>query len=163
MSNSDQSLNVTGGVVRIANESDASQLMKLYRELNPDDPVIPLATFTEHLKSIVTSKNNIVFVLEVGGNLVSSCYLNVIPNLSRNLASYATLENVVTHEPFRRRSYGTTVVKYALDTAWARGCYKVMLQTGSKNQSKHLFYQKCGFKQGEKLGFIAKNDPGQAA
>lgn len=160
MSNPDTTLLRANEIVRTANELDALQLMRLYRDLNPDDPIVPLALFTEHLKHIISSKDNIIFVVEVDGLLVSSCYLNIIPNLSRSFAPYAILENVVTYEPYRRRSYGTTVVKYALEIAWGKGCYKVMLQTGSKNPLKHMFYQKCGFKQGEKFGFVARSGVG---
>ena len=43
-----------------------------------------------------------------------------------------------------------------LDTAWSRGCYKVVLLTGSSNPSTHAFYRACGFSAGTKTGYVAK-------
>ena len=42
----------------------------------------------------------------------------------------------------------------ALQYAWDNGCYKVMLQTGSKRVSTHNFYKSCGFDGEEKFGYI---------
>jgi hypothetical protein len=46
---------------------------------------------------------------------------------------------------------------FALESAWKAGCYKIMLQTGSKKESTHKFYASCGFVEGEKFAFHAKN------
>jgi hypothetical protein len=48
-------------------------------------------------------------------------------------------------------------VAFALESAWKAGCYKVMLQTGSKKESTHKFYSSCGFAGGEKFAFNARN------
>ena len=40
--------------------------------------------------------------------------------------------------------------------AWKEGCYKAMLQTGSKQESTHAFYRACGFRADEKTGYVAR-------
>ena len=67
------------------------------------------------------------------------------------------IENVVTHEKFRRKGYATEVLKNALAYAWKNRCYKTMLLTGSKNPGIHDFYEKVGFRKDIKMGFNAKN------
>jgi hypothetical protein len=47
------------------------------------------------------------------------------------------------------------VLKFALAEAWAAGCYKVMLATGSREEATLRFYEKAGFLRGVKTGFIA--------
>ena len=95
--------------------------------------------------------------MEEKGKIISTCYLNIVPNLTRNASPYAIIENVVTDEMFRKQGFGKMTIQFALDYAWKAGCYKVMLQTGSRKESTHEFYESCGFVAGEKFGFIAKN------
>jgi GNAT superfamily N-acetyltransferase len=96
-------------------------------------------------------------VLEENGKIISTCYLNIIPNLTRNASPYAVIENVVTDLAFRNQGFGQKLMKFALESAWKAGCYKVMLQTGSKREGTHKFYAACGFVEGEKFAFNARN------
>ena len=89
------------------------------------------------------------------GSLVATCTLIIIPNLTRGGRSYGLIENVVTHPDYRRRELGTAVLRRALEVAWERNCYKVMLLTGSKNEATLQFYEKVGFQRGVKTGFVA--------
>ena len=98
-----------------------------------------------------------ILVLEENGKIISTCYLNIIPNLTRNASPYAVIENVVTDLAFRNQGFGQKLMKFALESAWKAGCYKVMLQTGSKREGTHKFYAACGFVEGGKFAFNARN------
>jgi GNAT superfamily N-acetyltransferase len=93
----------------------------------------------------------------VQGRIVATCYVNLIPNLTRNAAPYAIIENVVTDTDHRNQGIGKTVVQCALAYAWEAGCYKVMLQTGSRRASTHAFYKTCGFSGNDKFAFVARS------
>jgi GNAT superfamily N-acetyltransferase len=69
--------------------------------------------------------------------------LVVIPNLTRNGASYALIENVVTHRDAiaKRGHAAAALIAHAIETAWDAGCYKVMLLTGSKDPATLRFYE----------------------
>ena len=90
---------------------------------------------------------------------MSTCTLILVPNLTRGGRPYGLIENVVTHPDYRRRGLGTSVLKRALQAAWERNCYKVMLLTGSKNEATLRFYEKAGFARGVKTGFVARPAP----
>ncbi|MEM9777502.1 MAG: GNAT family N-acetyltransferase [Chloroflexota bacterium] len=135
---------------------DVNFLQALYRELQPFDPVLSMAVFEQKLAQIINREGMNIFVLESAGQVVSSCYLNVIPNLTRSAAPYAVIENVVTLESARGRGFGKQVLQYAIDAAWEAGCYKVMLMTGSKNLATHAFYRACGFSADEKQAYIIR-------
>ena len=96
-------------------------------------------------------------MLEESGRIVSTCYLNIIPNLTRSSRSYAVIENVVTDQAFRGSGYGKRIIQHAIDYAWQMGCYKVMLMTGSKEESTHAFYRACGFDGDEKQAYIVRS------
>jgi GNAT superfamily N-acetyltransferase len=96
----------------------------------------------------------------VGDRLVSSCTATVIPNLTRGCRPYALIENVVTHGDFRSRGYGKAVLQAALDFAWGRNCYKVMLMTGRLDEGTFGFYESVGFRRDKKQAFVMEpNSP----
>jgi GNAT superfamily N-acetyltransferase len=92
-------------------------------------------------------------VAEADGRLVSSCSLSIIPNLTRGGRPYAVIENVVTDADWRRRGLGRQVLAAATAQAWAAGCYKVMLATGSRREATLQFYEGAGFERGAKTYF----------
>lgn len=142
--------------IRKAEAKDFDRIIELYRQLQPSDPVLSDGTDRAVFDQILRSSWLSLFVLEDCGLIQSTCYLNVIPNITRSAKPYAIIENVVTDASVRRRGYGRFVVTHAVAEAWASGCYKVMLQTGSKRGSTHAFYWACGFSGDEKQAYIAR-------
>jgi len=145
-----------GRLVRAATLADLPALLVLYRQLHPDDPAIEPSLCRPVFDEILANPKLELIVAELDGAVVATCYLNIIPNLSRSLSPYGVLENVVTEQRLRGQGLGQAIVKHALTRAWARGCYKVMLQTGSRQESTHAFYRACGFRADEKFAFLAR-------
>ncbi len=94
------------------------------------------------------------FVGEYKNKIVSSCFLIIIPQLTRAGLPYGFIENVITHKLFRRKGFATDVLEYSLKFAWEENCYQVMLMTGNKKEEATKLYTKVGFKRGIKRGFI---------
>ena len=143
-------------LVREAKSQDFDALMRLYRQLHADDPILSDGSDREVFARIQRSDNLHLFLLEADGRIHSTCYLNIIPNITRSARPFAIIENVVTDASQRGRGFGTRVVRHALDFAWSQGCYKAMLQTASKEESTHAFYRACGFSANEKVGYVAR-------
>lgn len=137
--------------------SDLPDLLALYRYLHPHDPQPALdEELLRHWEAILGNPALHYVVARSDGSLVSTCALTVILNLTRGTRPYGIIENVVTHPDYRGRGIGTQVLQYALELAWQSDCYKVMLLTGSKQESTLAFYERAGFVRGEKTGFVAK-------
>ena len=92
----------------------------------------------------------------VHDELVTSCVLVTVLNLTRGCKPYGLIENVVTHAAHRNRGYGKAVLAEALSFAWSQGCYKVMLMTGRKDEHTLRFYEQAGFDRHGKQAFVAK-------
>jgi GNAT superfamily N-acetyltransferase len=141
---------------RAARASDFEGVMRLYRQLHPDDPVVrdgsDAAAFAEILKAPALT----LFVLEVNGSVVATTYLNVIPNITRSASPYAFIENVVVDESLRGTGLGKEIMSATLDVAWEVGCYKAMLMTGSPKPTTHAFYRACGFSADVKTAYVAR-------
>ncbi|NEJ73280.1 GNAT family N-acetyltransferase [Rhizobium phaseoli] len=138
--------------IRAAVASDLPGLTLLYQHLNPADPVLDQAMAEERFSAILAQPGMTVFIGFAGDLAAATATLIVVPNLTRNGASYALIENVVTHADHRQRGYAGGVIGHAVTEAWRAGCYKVMLLTGSTNPATHRFYENCGFVRG-KTGF----------
>ena len=140
-------------VIRPATPEDLAGVLALYRQLNPDDPVLDVASAGPVWAAVLGSGLTTPFVAEIEGRLVSSCTLAIVPNLSRGARPYGVIENVVTDAGHRRSGLGRAVLEAALDKAWAADCYKVLLATGSRRESTLRFYEGVGFTRDAKTYF----------
>ncbi len=141
-------------LVREAVNSDLGGLLELYTHLH--DNTVPLMDekLAELWSEIISDKNHHIIIAEENGEIVSSCVCVIIPNLTHNQRPYALIENVVTHEAYRGRGYATACLDYAKETAKSENCYKLMLMTGSKQESTLRFYEKAGYNRNDKTAFI---------
>lgn len=141
-------------MVREIKENELFDLLELY--LNLHESSVP--KMTEHLKSvwdtIINDNNHHIIVNEQDGKIVSSCVCVIIPNLTRNVRPYAFVENVVTHSDYCGKGYATDCLNYAKELAKKAECYKMMLLTGSKEDSTLNFYTKAGYNSTDKTAFI---------
>jgi len=141
-------------MVREIKETELRELLELYLHLHEKE----IPEITQHLretwKTITQDKNHHIIVNVIDEKIVSSCVCVIIPNLTRNIRPYAFIENVVTHSDFRGKGYATDCLNYAKLLAQKENCYKLMLLTGSKDESTLNFYNKAGFNSTDKTAFI---------
>lgn len=148
-----------GYVFREARLGDVDDVLRLYQQLNPDDPVPDAAAAKETFERILAAPGLHLFVLELDGAVVATTYLNVIPNLTRSVAPYAVIENVVVEKRLRGTGLGKRLMADTLGAAWDAGCYKAMLMTGSRTPATHAFYRACGFSPDAKQAYLARPRP----
>lgn len=142
---------------RLIRADELSSLLDLYTHLHSDDLHLPEGDALHQVWNRFFTDPKIHCVVgETEGRLVSSCTLVIIPNLTRGAHPYGLIENVVTHEAYRKKGFGSSLLRYTLELAWEKQCYKVMLLTGSKQEETLRFYEKAGFQRGIKTGFVAK-------
>lgn len=147
--------------ILFAGREDIPRLLELYRHLTPRDEAMELGDAVRSWELLKRYPGSDVVVGYVDNELVTTCTLVVVPNLTRGGMPYALVENVVTHAVHRGRGYGKAVLRYAAEAAWSAGCYKVMLMTGSKRPETLKFYMEAGFEQ-SKTGFQMRKIPVRA-
>jgi GNAT superfamily N-acetyltransferase len=158
----DMTTNNSAIEIGLAQATDLPELLGLYHFLNPDDPVLVVdGALLEHWEAILNNPALHYVVARADGKVISTCALTIIPNLTRPARPYGLIENVVTHPDYRKRGIATQVLRHALAIAWSQNCYKVMLMTGSKQESTMRFYEGAGFVRGEKTGFVARRSLAQ--
>jgi GNAT superfamily N-acetyltransferase len=143
-------------VFREARSGDFEGVIHLYRQLQPEDPVLKDGSDAAAFEQILGSPGLHLFVLELDGVVAATTYLNVIPNVTRSASPYAVIENVVVEKSLRGAGLGKQIMECTLRAAWEAGCYKAMLMTGSGNPATHAFYRACGFSSDAKTAYLAR-------
>ncbi len=142
------------GIIREAKADDLDEILHLYLYLHEKSIPEESEQLRNTWESIINDKNHHLIVCEVDGKIVASCVCVIIPNLTRNVRPYAFVENVVTHADYRKKGYATDCLNYAKNIAKENGCYKMMLLTGSKEESTLNFYRNAGYNSTDKTAFI---------
>lgn len=142
-------------VIRKIHVDELEQLLQLYTDLHKHDaPLERGEGLDKQWDRMLANPGMEIWVIESEGKLSASCTLVIVDNLTRGGRPYALIENVVTREDQRRRGFGHAVLRQAIESARAQGCYKVMLMTGAKREEVLQFYEGVGFVKGVKTGFI---------
>lgn len=141
-------------MIREARESDLQEILQLYLFLHETNVPKDSEQLRKTWDNILNDENHHLIICEVDGKIVASCVCVIIPNLTRNVRPYAFVENVVTHRDYRGRGYATACLDYARQIAEEDHCYKMMLLTGSKEESTLNFYCNAGYNSSDKTAFI---------
>jgi len=140
--------------MRECRPEDLSGLLYLYAQLHSQmEPTINdriIAVWEQ----IMRDENQHVLAGFLDGAMVSSCVINIIPNLTHDQRPYSVIENVITDTNMRSRGYASSLLSEAKEIAQKKNCYKIMLMTGSKKDSTLQFYEKAGYNRNDKTGFI---------
>lgn len=137
---------------RMADKNDLSQIMELYKQLLPDEEQIS-KNEAEKIWDQMDHNNIKYFVAAENNRIVSACYLAIIPNLTRGGRSNGFIENVITHEDYRKKGIGKNVINQAIEYGKRHGCYKIVLLSSYTRKESHAFYESCGFDGNTKRGF----------
>ena len=140
--------------IRDLQEEELPQLLALYRHLHPDGWLEEGEAARDIWKTIQALSGYHILVAVEGGEVLSSCTLLIVPNLTHGGRPYGVVENVVTHLSHRGKGLATACLEYAWKLAEKQRCYKLMLMTGSKQESTLRFYREAGYRDDQKTAFV---------
>jgi len=133
-------------------ENELSSLLELYKQLVPTDNMLGEIAAKNTWKNIESQKIK-YFIAKENGKIIASCYICIIPNLTRGGKSIGFIENVITDIEYRRKGIGKNIIKNAIEYAKDQNCYKVLLQSGKERTNAHRFYESLGFNGDSKRAF----------
>ena len=133
-------------------ENELLSLLELYKQLNPEDIVIDEFT-AKNIWENIEIQNIKYFIAKENGKIIASCYICIIPNLTRGGKSIGFIENVITDIECREKGIGKNIMKNAIKYAKEQNCYKILLQSGNKRTDAHGFYESIGFDGESKRAF----------
>jgi len=111
-----------------------------------DDAGMPLdARYLEAFAAIDRDPNQMLTVVERGGELVGCLQITFIPGLSRFGMWRGQIESVRIASSERGRGLGRTMMEWALAECRKRNCGIVQLTTDKRRHRSHRFYESLGF------------------
>ena len=97
----------------------------------------------EIFEKISSNPDHIVAVAELDGKIVGSTTLLIEPKFIHKGGLVGHIEDVVVDKKFQGQKIGEKIMKYLLEFAKNRGCYKTILDC---TDDVKPFYEKLGFK-----------------
>ena len=143
--------------VRIAREDDLASLLELFASAEVSDHAEPIERARAIWAETLAGDAADVFVAMEGERVAATAMLITAPNLLRAGRRHGILENVVSHPDFRRGGYGRAVVEAALQAAWDKDCFHVLMQSGRQDPAVHRFYKDRGFLAGFRTAYVVHN------
>ncbi|WP_437578646.1 GNAT family N-acetyltransferase [Sorangium sp. So ce887] len=137
--------------IRRATEADLPAVVQLFSiqdegNLKSDHPGPPLdPRYREALAAIAEDPNNALLVAEVEGRVAGAFHLTLIQYVANRGGRVAQIENVIVDPSLRSRGIGEAMMRWAIDEARRRGCFRVQLTSNKVRRRAHRFYERLGF------------------
>ena len=97
----------------------------------------------EVFETINSNPNHIIVIAELDGKVVGTTTLLIEPKFIHDGGLVGHIEDVVVEKKFQGQKIGNEIVKFLLEVAKNRGCYKTILNCTDDVKE---FYEKNGFK-----------------
>ena len=146
-------------LIRQAEEKDVLDIKDLYFNFltkYPPKEEQDIEVWKKLINEINKNERLFLLVVEEDNRVVSTVQLAIIPSLTHNVRSFAVVENVVTHEDYRKKGFASMLLQEAIKIAQNKNCYKIFLETGSNRETTLNFYKENGFEMDTKHSFIKK-------
>lgn len=112
----------------------------------PDDPTEPLdPAYIAAFEAIAAAPNERLIVAEVGGRIVGTMQLTLLPGLLDRGAWRGQVEAVRVVGDLRSAGIGARMIGWALDWFRANGCYRAQLTSNNDRTRAHDFYERLGW------------------
>ncbi len=147
--------------IRPASSADLPGVLELYAQPEIDDgDVLPLEEASRLHARFARYPDYTLYVIEQNGTIVGSFAMLVMDNLGHLGAPSAIVEDVVVAPARHSLGIGQSMMRFAVEQAREKRCYKMMLSSNAKRERAHAFYQSLGF---DRHGFSFRIDIPQVA
>jgi GNAT superfamily N-acetyltransferase len=135
-------------IIREAERGDLPGVLALYAQPDLDDGVIlPLYDAERIFARFSRYPDYTLYVAEQGGRIVGSFALLIMDNLGHLGAPSAVVEDVVVGPVLHGRGIGRAMMRFAMERASVKHCYKMVLSSNAKRERAHAFYEQLGFER----------------
>ncbi len=138
-------------MIRRAVEADLPVVVRLLaledegvkRSDEASEPLDP--RYADGLAAMTADPRNSFLVAEIRGRVVGAFQFTVIQQLSHRGGRVGQIESVIVDPSVRSRGVGEAMMRWAIDEARRRGCFRVQLTTNKVRRRAHRFYERLGF------------------
>jgi len=132
--------------IRAAQRTDLPGVLALCAQPGMDDGrMLPLQDAEHIFARFARYPDYTLYIAEVNRQIVGSFALLIMDNLAHLGAPSAIVEDVVVDPALHGQGIGQAMMRFALDRARDKRCYKLMLSSNAKRERAHAFYESLGF------------------
>jgi GNAT superfamily N-acetyltransferase len=138
-------------VIRRANVHDLPRIVALVADGAPGEPSahdasLPLAqSYYDAFAAIDADPDNELMVADYDGRVVGTFQFTVITHIQRGGRRAAQVESVHVDAAMRGKKIGEAMMRWAIDEARRRGCYRIQLTSNAAHTDAHRCYNRLGF------------------
>lgn len=125
-----------------ATEADIDAILALQTQIYRTDKIADGAKTA--LEKQLKDETCDILVAKINNQVIATSVLYYVGVAIRS-SQYALLEGLVVDKSQRGKGVGTEFFKKCIETAKAKGCYKIIFTSGSDRTDAHKFYEKNGF------------------
>jgi GNAT superfamily N-acetyltransferase len=140
-----------GVTIRRAVEADLPEVVRMFaiqeegnRKNESSESPLP-RVYADALAAIANDPNNMLLVAVLADRVVGAFHFTVIQYIANRGGRTALIENVIVDPPFRGRGVGEAMMRWAIDEARRRACFRVQLTSNKVRKRAHAFYTRLGF------------------
>ena len=146
-------------IIREAREADLPFILPLYGQLGMDDgSVLTLEEARKLFRRLQSYQDYKLFIAAAGGEILGVFAMIIMDNLGHRGAPSALVEDVVVRQEWRQRGIGREMMRFAMNRAREKGCYKLVLSSNKNREEAHRFYENLGF-QKHGYSFLVELNP----
>lgn len=133
--------------IRLAKIDDVPTILNIYAAALDNNKVLTI----EEARKIFIKQSQYpdyhVFLAELDNKAVGTFALLVMENIAHMGRPSAVVEDVGVLPGLQGKGIGKKMMKYALNYAKEKGCYKMSLSSNLRREQAHQFYESLGFKK----------------
>ncbi len=136
-------METTRSTIRMATADDSAEIAALLGELGyPADE----AFVRTRLQSLLSSREDAVFVAEWDGELAGFLSFHLIP-LFHTQGRLGRITALSVSGKFQRRGVGKAMISAAEALAWENDCERIEVTSGDARSEAHAFYRGVGYQE----------------
>ena len=135
-------------IIRDASEEDIPPILKLLYELGRPEPVDEkeIKIFKNKIQDYFIDPLKLIIVAEKDSKILGLVSIILLQRLNHGKFEMYIPELVVTKE-YRYYGIGKRLIKYCIELAKKKNCYRIRLESGNQRTESHQFYKSLGFEQ----------------
>ncbi|MFB5647301.1 MAG: GNAT family N-acetyltransferase [Candidatus Nitrosomaritimum yanchengensis] len=135
-------------LIRDAIENDIPSILKLLYELGRPEPVDEneIKVFKNKINDYFLDPSKSIIVAEKDLEILGLVSVILLQRLNHAKFEMYIPELVVTKE-HRYYGVGKKLIKYCVELARKKNCYRIRLESGNQRTESHKFYKNLGFEQ----------------
>jgi GNAT superfamily N-acetyltransferase len=134
--------------VRKAKAADIPAVLGLYAQPDLDDGnVLTVDQGVALFERFARYPDYTLYVAEQDEQIVGTFALLVMDNLGHLGSPSAIVEDVVVAPDRQSQGIGAVMMRFSLDRAREKRCYKLMLSSNAKRGRAHAFYESLGYER----------------